>query len=508
MNSSDRINNTDRSTAIAHSTTLTTRGRPLTPAALPGPVAGALSGASGPELALEAAAACAVARRSIIPSAPVTALELPPAPTGPVISDDLADLLARMLDLHGQTELVVRTLRLIRSRGLRLPPRLLDRAAPRVTDRDHEVIIDLMDPRSRAIFAMDERWAEQLRRIDTRTAPLDPAVWEAGGGRERAAYMTSVRATDPAAGRALLADGAWLTRKAPERAQILAALATGLSPQDEPLITPQLKDRARDVRRTAADLLLRLPASDLVKRAEELARRHVVVTRRLIRAPRVDLIPVELTDELERDQYPADPRLASASLWRAREMVARVPPQHWPDLIGMTAADLLTAEVRSEGEEVDLSAELVRAAVRWRDTALAAAIAAKADPRTAATVFNLLDPPQRDALIERTVALKRAIHWSEARDTWPLTLSPRHSVALARYLVRASAPKGPMPSAAALGTASELLPGRCAPEAVDEALRILRGAPPESFEIKEMRTTITALELRRELLDLTGREAP
>ena len=84
MNSSDRINNTDRSSAIAHSTTLTTRGRPLTPAALPGPVAGALSGASGPELALEAAAACAVARRSIIPSAPVTALELPPAPPGPV----------------------------------------------------------------------------------------------------------------------------------------------------------------------------------------------------------------------------------------------------------------------------------------------------------------------------------------------------------------------------------------------------------------------------------------
>ena len=192
MNSSDRINSTDRSSAVAHSTTLTTRGRPLTPAALPGPVTGALSGASGPELALEAAAACAVARRSIIPSAPVTALELPPAPTGPVISDDLADLLARMLDLHGQTELVVRTLRLIRSRGLRLPPRLLDRAAPRVTDRDHEVIIDLMDPRSRAIFAMDERWAERLRRIDTRTAPPDPAVWEAGGGRERAAYMTSV----------------------------------------------------------------------------------------------------------------------------------------------------------------------------------------------------------------------------------------------------------------------------------------------------------------------------
>lgn len=504
VNSSDRINSTDRSCAIAHSTTLTTRGRPLTPAALPGPVAGTLSGASGPELTLEAAAACAVARRSIIPSAPVTALELPPAPTDPVISDDLADLLTRMLDLHGQTELVVRTLRLIRSRGLRLPPRLLDRAAPRVTDRDHDVIIDLMDPRSRAIFAMDERWAERLRRIDTRTAPLDPAVWESGGGRERAAYVTSVRATDPAAGRALLADGAWLTRKAPERAQILAALATGLSPQDEPLLTPRLKDQARDVRRTAVDLLLRLPASDLVKRAEELARRHVVVTRRLIRAPRVDLIPVELTDELERDQYPADPRLTSASLWRAREMVARVPPQHWPDLIGMTAADLLTAEVRSEGEEVDLSAELVRAAVRCKDTALAAAIATKADPRTAATVFNLLDPPQRDALIERTVALKRAIHWSEARDTWPLTLSPRHSVALARYLVRAR----PMPSAAALGTVSELLPGRCAPEAVDEALRILRGAPPESFEIKEMRTTVTALELRRELLDLTGREAP
>ena len=69
-----------------------------------------------------------------------------------------------------------------------------------------------------------------------------------------------------------------------------------------------------------------------------------------------------------------------------------------------------------------------------------------------------------------------------------------------------------MPGSASSSEAVAVLtligPAPLPPEAVDEALRILREAPPESFEIKEMRTTITALELRRELLDLTGREAP
>ena len=48
-----------------------------------------------------------------------------------------------------------------------------------------------------------------------------------------------------------------------------------------------------------------------------------------------------------------------------------------------------------------------------------------------------------------------------------------------------------------------VLPARCAPEALDEVLDILRGAPPDTLSDLRAQTVITALELRRELLELT-----
>ena len=121
--------------------------------------------------------------------------------------------------------------------------------------------------------------------------------------------------------------------------------------------------RAEGVRRVSADLLCRLPSSAFIGRAEALARTHVVVTRRLLRAPRVELLPVVPTDELTRDQYTAEGHLASAAL----DVVSRVPIHRWRSLIGLSATELLEADVRYEGRPADLSEALTRAALRWED---------------------------------------------------------------------------------------------------------------------------------------------
>lgn len=489
---------------VERSAALEARSRPLAPASLPGPVACALGATAGPELALETAAVHALARRSIIPSAPVTELDLPAASQTPVIPDDLGELLSRMLTLNGQDELITRALRLIRRRGLRLPPILLSRVACRVPSGSRALVVDLMDARARAVFAMDEDWAGLVHDAGGFAAVPDPARWESSSGRERAGYLARVRAHDPAAGRALLEDGTWLEVKDSERERILAALATGLGPQDEPLLETCLDDRAEGVRRVSADLLCRLPSSAFIGRVEALARTHVVVTRRLLRAPRVELLPVVPTDELTRDQYTAEGHLASAAL----DVVSRVPIHRWRSLIGLSATELLEADVRYEGRPADLSEALTRAALRWEDARLARALVDRTTPPGSVRLLGLFDTSHLDAYIDRLVTAGRHLDVAATCEAWPLTLSPRHSLLAAHCIVAVAASTRTEASRSALSALSAVLPGRCAPEAVDQVLVTLETAPAEALEADEVRSTIVALELRRELLELTDQEAP
>ena len=492
------------------------RNRPLAAASLSAPVAAALSGADGAERVLEAVAAHAAARRAVVPVATATALDLPARPT-PVIDSGPADVLTRIMALdHRQDELIVRVLRLVRRRGLRLPPMLLNRAAIALSGDDLDEVVALMDERDRAVFALDGRWADRIRRFAQRNAPPDPTQWEDGDAQDRADYLARLRRTDPDAARALLADGAWLKARAPEREQILAALATGLGPADEELLEARLDDRAEAVRDRAAQLLGRLPSSALIARAEALAKRHVVVTRRALRAPAVELHGIEMTDALARDRYPAKAHRTSASLARVEEVIARIPTWRWPDLAGISAAELATARTRCDGQKADLRVPLARAATTWHDGELAAALAdlrassAPAElfsPLDAVDLFGLLDEPRREALLHRLIAAKRYNDVVACTLRWPPELTAQQSRLFARALIAVTGPGTYISNPQWWG----VLPARCAPDALDEVLAILRAAPPDTLGDLRAQTVITALELRRELLELTDRtdqEAP
>lgn len=486
---------------VVRAAALGARNRPLTEASLSAPVAAVLSGADGAERVLEAAAAHAAAARTAIPAAPATALNLPARPA-PVIDSGLADILTRIMALdHPQDEFIVRVLRLVRRRGLRLPPPLLNRVASALSGDDRDEVVAVMDERDRAVFALDERWAARIRRFAQRDAPPDPARWEEGDAQERADHLARLRRTDPDAARALLADGAWLRARAPEREQILDALAIGLGPADEQILEERLDDRAEAVRGRAAELLSRLPSSALIARAEALAERHVVVTRRALRAPAVELHGIEMTDALARDRYPAKAHRTSASLARLEEVIARIPTWRWPDLVGISAAELARARVRCDGQKVELLVPLVRAAVAWRDGELAAALADLGPSPAPAGLFGLLDEPRREALLHRLIAAKRYSAVVTCTLSWPSELTAEQSRVFARSLIAVTRPGSYISDSRWWG----VLPARCAPDALDEVLAILRGAPPDTLSDLRAQTVITALELRRELLELTDR---
>ena len=486
---------------VVRAAALGARNRPLTEASLSAPVAAVLSGADGAERVLEAAAAHAAAARTAIPVAPATALNLPARPA-PVIDPGLADILTRIMALdHPQDEFIVRVLRLVRRRGLRLPPPLLNRVASALSGDDRDEVVAVMDERDRAVFALDERWAARIRRFAQRNAPPDPARWEDGDAQERADHLARLRRTDPDAARALLADGAWLRARAPEREQILDALAIGLGPADEQILEERLDDRAEAVRGRAAELLSRLPSSALIARAEALAERHVVVTRRALRAPAVELHGIEMTDALARDRYPAKAHRTSASLARLEEVIARIPTWRWPDLVGISAAELARARTRCDGQKVELLVPLVRAATTWRDGELAAALADLNSSPAPAGLFGLLDEPRREALLHRLIAAKRYSAVVTCTLSWPSELTAEQSRVFARSLIAVTRPGSYISDSRWWG----VLPARCAPDALDEVLAILRGAPPDTLSDLRAQTVITALELRRELLELTDR---
>lgn len=98
---------------------------------------------------------------------------------------------------------------------------------------------------------------------------LAPEAWEYGRPTRRKAYFKAARGEDPAGARALFMQDMH-SMDATERQALLELFSDGLSMEDEELLEQVLrKDRGREVRRTAAGLLSRLPRSRYVARMGE-----------------------------------------------------------------------------------------------------------------------------------------------------------------------------------------------------------------------------------------------
>lgn len=296
----------------------------------------------------------------------------PPAPEGeerpcpPVAARVLRQLLG-----SGQPALLAEWMALARPAGAAPPhellPAVLEYARRHPETRD--AVAAGVGARGRWLAALNPEWTFSA------AAPDDPAqAWETGTFDQRLAALRHLRATDPAAGLALLRT-TWADEPPRERAAFAEALATGLGMDDEPFLESALDDRRKEVRTAAATLLSSLPGSALVRRMTErlvplleLRTPEGLLSRIRGGAAKLQVRLPEACDKaMRRDGIEPRPIYGFGErAWWLHQMVAAVPPAFWTAHWGRSAAELLAVAQGSEDGALLVNA-WTQAALRARD---------------------------------------------------------------------------------------------------------------------------------------------
>lgn len=467
---------------LSQAAVIGTRARPFSSKALPRAVAEALpaqqekteggdagDAADGTGVLLDAAAAYGAVHRATIPSVPSSAARDTGWPTSsrPLAPQALRPVLEQILASKPQQQLLATALGLVADCGWRLPAPLLVRVLNETAYRheEREAVLDVIDERAAAVLREHPVWGKRVEPLVSLPGggSGDDSVWRLGTTAQRLAYFRRLRAQDPAAARALMV-ASWKKEKAEAREGIVEALATGLGEADLPLLEMAITDRSGGVRQAAAQVLLHLPESGLVQRAEALAASHMSVTKRFLRTPRVDCRPIEVTDEVLRDEYgergTGDPSRVDVGPPAARraaaghppalleEVVGRVPIDRWPALIGLSAGQLLEAEVTFEDKPLDLSSALFTA-----------------------------DRRESGALIEACTAdaFKRGDldRFTDMRRFWPRPYSAEHSRRMVSFLRSALGSRRPEDIGYWTTQETTRLPVSCHAAVLPEALALM-----------------------------------
>jgi hypothetical protein len=282
-----------------------------------------------------------------------------------------------------------------------------------------EAILAVLGRRGRWLAAQSAEWRAIL-------GFEDGSVWEDGSIDQRRIYLEKFRRRDPAGARELLAN-AWEQESPKNRADLLQTLSDGLSPDDEPLLERALDDKWSMVRRTAADLLSRLPGSALVGRMRERATRHIDFKNRARGMFEIEItLPEERGEEMIRDgivKVPPHSQIGERAWW-LQQVLSAVPPSFWLQCSQRTINELLKAAKKSEWSQVLLNG-WSRAAVGFGDVEwIESLLDISSDHLPAEGLFAGL-PPERQELIVGQL-LNKASSWSSIDQLYWCFKSCRH----------------------------------------------------------------------------------
>lgn len=231
------------------------------------------------------------------------------------------------------------------------------------------ILRDLLGARGRWLAQINADWGYFLATTD---APLDEEMWLHGSPEQRMQYLTQLRTRAPEQARDRLAQE-MRSLDARERAQLLAVLEVEISQHDEAFLEQTLSDRSKEVRQTAARLLLCLPESAWVWRMKSrlapllnsspdpdtwLARR-----KGLLRGEKTLLVALDAPEEFSpewkadalEENKPNGEKLGQRAWW-LYQIVAAVPLDWWQTQMQATPIELL----RWAGQ-TDWQASLLRA---------------------------------------------------------------------------------------------------------------------------------------------------
>lgn len=419
---------------LASAALLGTSRRRVSDIVLPGPLAEASAVVPPADddavRLLNVAALATVYLRAGMRCRPAPALPAPaPVDTRRPVSPAARDRLSSLLS-GTDRELLTLWLDLAAERGFRPPtlilPTLLDLAVRDLAEQGQhsysghlaDAVLAAAGPRGRWLAAQRPHWAALLRGgspaaggdsaahrgIGAAAGPElvgspspadeDPRLWEVGTPPERLSWLAGYRSRAAAEARELLEAG-WAREAPTERARLLAVLAEGLGPADEPFLERCLADRRGDVRATAVQLLGTLPGSAFTRRATGRALAAVRLERHLMHRRLAVTPPTERDPVMARDQIPAPPAQLGGGggpgAWLLRHVVAAAPLRAWVPTLGTSAADVVGLDV-ADGWRPMLWFGWARAAVREQDPTWAAALLGRPPSPGSRRIFAHRDP--------------------------------------------------------------------------------------------------------------------
>ena len=323
----------------------------------------ALQGGQAQGQLLRAAGAVAVGRRagfvapSLSPSdAPVAAADERPVPKEPALQAAVADALA-----SGPLRLQHEGLSALTAAGLRLPHGLLPTAldAGRRAIGLRSAVIPALGERGLWLAARNDDWRYAVGASEQADAQTR---WDEGSLEQRRAVLLEKRRDDPAAARTRLA--AELPQlPAKERAALLGALARNIGPDDEALLDAQLKDRSRDVRQAAVELLQQLPASAHVQRITAFLAPLLLQEGGAWQMKSPEAADPRWKDDAVDAARPTHESLGERAWW-LYQLVRQTPLSWWTARTGMTPAALLDWAAKGDWKDA-----LLRG---WNEAILAA----------------------------------------------------------------------------------------------------------------------------------------
>nr|WP_280248503.1 DUF5691 domain-containing protein [Nocardia abscessus] len=253
---------------------------------------------------------------------------------------------------------------------------LLEHAKINATLR--EPLLRLAGTRGNWLAARHPDWRDLVRQPSP-ASERSADTWLFGQPAERRDWLAALRRDDAEAARTTLT-AAWPKETGPLKAELLALIADGLGPDDEPLLETALDDRRADVRRTAAGLLARLPESAFSLRMRARASAWLRAEHRMLHTHVVLALPDTLDAAAQRDgitdrtsefayRWNGAPDVSAA---RLRQVVAATPLTHWTAVLG-TPQQAVRATIEDRFRQPVFDG-WVDAALAQRDSAWARAL--------------------------------------------------------------------------------------------------------------------------------------